>query len=63
MNNAKCPACTKVIQLHKKTYLQELIICPNCNSLLELIAESPPTLDWAEDPVVFLTRGIINKMF
>jgi NAD-dependent SIR2 family protein deacetylase len=61
MKKAKCPACKKVIQLSEKTKVQTLITCPYCESILELVNEFPPTLDWAEDPVVASKRFFNNR--
>lgn len=63
MKNAKCPACSRTIQLNEKTKLHELINCRHCNSLLEFIADFPPTLDWAEEPAVLSTRRVMNKLY
>jgi len=63
MKNAKCPACKKVIQLHEKTKVQELIDCPYCKSLLELVRLYPPTLDWAEDPTVSSSHRRFTKIY
>jgi hypothetical protein len=63
MKNAKCPACIKVIQFDEKINLHDLIDCPYCGSLLEFILEFPPTLDWAEDPMVFSARRLLNNIY
>ena len=63
MNNSKCPSCGKNIQLQEETKVQELITCPNCKSVLELINNFPPTLDWAEDPAVCSSRRIFTKLY
>jgi hypothetical protein len=63
MRNGKCPSCKKVIQLQEKIKVQELVSCPHCNSILELVRLFPPTLDWAEDPVVNHSHRSFTKGF
>ncbi len=63
MNKAKCPSCKKIIPVQERTNVQELILCPHCTSLLELVNKFPPTLDWAEDPIVCSSRRILNKQY
>lgn len=63
MRKAKCPSCKKVIQFQETVKVQELITCPHCKSILELVRLFPPTLDWAEDPVANPTHRTFNKMF
>lgn len=63
MKNAKCPACKKIVQLEETTRVQDLITCPHCQSMLELVRQIPLTLDWAEDPAVCSSRRIFTKMY
>ena len=64
MKNAKCPACKKTVHLQEKTMVQDLITCPYCKSILELVNKFPPTLDWAEeDPAVTSSRRVITKLY
>ena len=49
---AECPSCKKTVPVHEETKARDLIDCPYCKSVLELITKCPPTLDWAEDPAV-----------
>ena len=59
---AVCPSCKKTIPVSKETKVQDLIDCPYCKSILELIMKFPPTLDWAEDPAV-CSRRILTKLY
>jgi DNA-directed RNA polymerase subunit RPC12/RpoP len=52
MRKTKCPACKKIIQLQDDTKVQDLVTCPYCKSILEFTRDFPPTLDWAEDPIM-----------
>jgi C4-type Zn-finger protein len=63
MKEAECPLCGKVIQLKKQTKVRQLITCPYCRSLLELVHQSPPTLDWVEDPLIYSPRMIFTKRY
>ena len=63
MKNAKCPSCKKSVHLQEKTKVQELITCPFCQSILELVNNFPPTLDWAEDPAVNSSRRFLSKLY
>jgi hypothetical protein len=63
MKRAKCLACKKMIKLQEDIKAQELITCPYCKSILELMGLNPPTLDWPDDPVVRPSRGILSKMY
>jgi hypothetical protein len=62
MKTAKCPSCKKTVEIQENTKVQDLITCPRCQSILELINKFPPTLDWAEDPAIS-SRRIFNKMY
>jgi DNA-directed RNA polymerase subunit RPC12/RpoP len=62
MRKAKCPACKKVILLDQEFKVRELINCPHCNTILEIVKKFPPTLDWADDPMVYSSRKIFNKL-
>jgi hypothetical protein len=63
MKTAKCPARDKVFQLQEETKVQELISCPHCISLLQLIRQFPPTLDWAEDQPVLTSQRTFKKLY
>ncbi len=63
VKSAQCPACDMVIQLQVIMDYSELINCPYCNALLQLRNQHPPTLDWAEDPLVISSHRIFKKMF
>lgn len=45
MKKASCIACKKMIELQEDINVQELITCPYCKSIMELIRLNPPTLD------------------
>ena len=61
MKNAKCPSCKKIIQFQDKVKIQELVECPLCNSILELVKKFPLTLDWADDPAVQQSQRAYSK--
>ena len=63
MNKAICPACTKILQIQEESKVQEIITCPHCTALLELVNKLPPVLDWAEDPAVNSSRRVFVKLF
>jgi len=63
MKTAICPACNKVIQLPEETKVQDLISCPQCISLLQLIRQFPPILDWAEDQPVLTSHRTFKKLY
>ena len=63
MNKAKCPSCKKIVEMQENAKVRELITCPYCNSILEIVNKFPPTLDWAEDPSVCSSRSIFSKLY
>ena len=62
MKKAKCPSCKTMIEIQEDTKVQDLITCPHCESILELINNFPLTLDWAEDPAV-ASRRFFTRMY
>jgi hypothetical protein len=63
MTEAKCPACSKIIRLQELTKIHAQITCPHCHPLLEYVHQFPPIFDWADDPMVFSSRRIFNKLY
>jgi DNA-directed RNA polymerase subunit RPC12/RpoP len=63
MRKAKCPACKKVVQLMEDIKVQDLILCPYCNVLLEVVSQFPPTLDWIEKPEECSSHRIIKRTY
>ena len=59
---AKCPACKKIINLDQRYKVRELITCPFCQSLLEVVSEHPQKLDWAEDPQITSSLRSYRKL-
>lgn len=48
---ADCPECDARLRFHKPLKMGQLIICPECEETLEVIALRPLELGWAdEDP-------------
>lgn len=62
MNKAKCPSCKNIIEIQEETKVRELITCPRCQAILELVNIFPPTLDWAEDPAIS-SRWFFSRMY
>lgn len=49
---ARCPECDSRIYFERRPDTGEMISCPECDTLLEVISVSPLRLDWAsEEPV------------
>ncbi|MEZ4516121.1 MAG: hypothetical protein R3C44_04535 [Chloroflexota bacterium] len=46
---ARCPECDARIYLQRRPEAGELMSCPECDTLLEVISVSPLRLDWADD--------------
>lgn len=44
---ATCPVCDAIIELDDNVELNELIVCPDCGSELEVINLDPPELEEA----------------
>jgi hypothetical protein len=60
---AKCPSCNKVVELQDETKVQELVTCPFCKTILELVKKFPPTLDWVEDVTIGSSQKLIKKFY
>jgi hypothetical protein len=50
MRKTQCLNCFKVIELEEDIKIQEIVQCPHCKVLLEVVRKFPLTLDWGEDP-------------
>ena len=50
MRKAKCPSCKQIIALEEELRVQEHVVCPQCNSNLELVNKFPPRLAWVDRP-------------
>ena len=49
---ARCPECDSRIYFERRPDIGEMISCPECDTLLEVISVAPLRLDWAsEEPV------------
>jgi lysine biosynthesis protein LysW len=49
---ARCPECDSRIYFERRPDTGEMISCPECDTLLEVISVAPLRLDWAsEEPV------------
>lgn len=49
---ARCPECDSRIYFERRPDAGEMMSCPECDTLLEVISVSPLRLDWAsEEPV------------
>ncbi len=49
---ARCPECDSRIYFERRPDTGEMISCPECDTLLEVISVSPLRLDWAADEPV-----------
>jgi lysine biosynthesis protein LysW len=47
--NALCPACGTRIRFHQVPSNGDLLRCPECEMLLEVINRAPVELDWAAE--------------
>ncbi len=48
---ARCPACGAWVTLRDTTEIWDLVNCPECNTMLEIVELRPPTLDYADNAV------------
>jgi lysine biosynthesis protein LysW len=48
---ARCPACGAWVNLRDTAEIWDLVNCPECNTLLEIVDLRPPTLDYASNEV------------
>ncbi|MBP7999855.1 MAG: hypothetical protein KA314_05400 [Chloroflexi bacterium] len=46
---ASCPECQAQISFRKPPELGDLVTCPECSTMAEVIRESPIKLSWAFD--------------
>lgn len=46
---ARCPECDSRIYFERRPDSGEMISCPECDTLLEVISATPLRLDWASD--------------
>ena len=44
---ASCPDCLVQIRFRKAPELEDLVTCPECEALLEVVQLKPLRLDWA----------------
>ena len=44
---ATCPDCLVQIRFRKMPELEDLVTCPECEALLEIVQLKPLRLDWA----------------
>ncbi|MCL4868954.1 MAG: hypothetical protein KJ063_08305 [Anaerolineae bacterium] len=49
---ASCPECHAQIRFQKQPELGDLITCPECSTMAEVIRETPIKLSWAFDEPV-----------
>ena len=47
-NAAHCPECLNRIRFKQLPEPGRLVHCPKCSTLLEVVADEPILLDWAE---------------
>jgi lysine biosynthesis protein LysW len=45
---ARCPSCSAWVQLRDNVEVWDLVKCPECETLLEVVDLRPPTLDYAD---------------
>jgi lysine biosynthesis protein LysW len=45
---ARCPACNGWVNLRDAAEVWDLVDCPECSTLLEIVDLRPPTLDYAD---------------
>lgn len=48
--NADCPDCDRTIYFEIVPNLGQRVVCPICETLLEVIHRDPLILDWSGDP-------------
>jgi lysine biosynthesis protein LysW len=46
---AHCPSCNSWVNLSDSAEVWDLIECPECHTLLEVVDLRPPTLDYANE--------------
>lgn len=45
---ARCPSCNAWVNLRDTAEIWDVVNCPECNTLLEVVDLRPPTLDYAD---------------
>jgi lysine biosynthesis protein LysW len=45
---AQCPECDSWIILPKSLELWDIIVCPQCDTSLQLVSDRPPELDYED---------------
>ena len=45
---ARCPACSAWVLLRDTAEIWDLVNCPECQTMLEIVELRPPTLDYAD---------------
>lgn len=55
MRGATCIACGHQLQIKEKKVVGDLVTCPLCWSIFEIMRLDPVKLHWPEDPQVFTT--------
>ena len=45
---ARCPACNAWVTLRDTAEVWDLVNCPECQTMLEIVELRPPTLDYAD---------------
>lgn len=48
---ARCPACSAWVLLRDTAEIWDLVNCPECQAVLEIVELRPPTLDYADTAV------------
>jgi len=46
--NAQCPECDTWVRIAASMELWDTVICPDCDTELQLISLNPPELDYAD---------------
>jgi lysine biosynthesis protein LysW len=46
---ARCPACNALVTLRDNVEVWDIVTCPECQTVLEVVDLRPPTLDYAND--------------
>ena len=46
---ARCPECDSRIYFERRPDTGQIIVCPECETSLEVIRANPVRLDWAEE--------------
>lgn len=61
---ARCPECDSRIYFERRPDAGEILPCPECETLLEVISATPLRLDWAsEEPEELLSNWNEDAFF